>query len=245
MILIIVSAVVAVAIIAVVVLAATGRFSPEKDDPTTIVTGLGEQITPPHANADDTGILSPIGTNTSAPTLVVYEDYQCPICQTYESYFGKTFKSLAADGRIQVEYRTRTFLDQNLAKLNESKGVAESSKRAAIAAACADEVGRFQEYHDTVYEHAPSQEGDGYTMEQLRSDFASEAGISGGDLTTFQGCVDQNQTLTFVEGVEQAGKDAEVNQTPTFKVNGKEVSFKDADPNDAESVMQVISDAAA
>ncbi|WP_316667398.1 thioredoxin domain-containing protein [uncultured Propionibacterium sp.] len=244
-ILIAVAAAVGIAIIVVAVLGATGRLGTGKNEPTTVVTTLGEQITPPHANADGTGIVSQLGTNASAPTLVVYEDYQCPICKTYEQYFGPTFESLATSGQIQLEYRTRTFLDQNLQQLNESNGTPESSKRAAMAAACADQVGKFQEYHDAAYANAPAQEGNGYTMQQLREDFADTAGITGENLTTFQSCVDQNQTKTFVENVEQAGKDAGVNSTPTFTVNGEQVSFTDADPNSEQSVMDVINAAVA
>lgn len=243
-ILVVVSSVVALAIIVVVVLAATGRLGSGKDEPTAVVTGLGEQITPPHANADGTGIVSPIGTNDSAPTLVVYEDYQCPICQTYESHYGKTFDSLASSGRLRIEYRTRTFLDRNLKSLNDSKGVPESSKRAAMAAACADQVGKFQEYHDAAYAKAPEEEGDGYSVQKLRDEIAADAGITGDDLTTFQGCVDQNQTRTFVENVEQAGVDAQVNSTPTFMVNGKQVSFQNVDPTDEQAVLDVITSAA-
>lgn len=240
--LIVVCAVAIIAVIVVVALGATGRLGPGKDEPTA--TALGEQITPPHANADGSGILSPLNSNDSAPVLVIYEDYQCPICQTYEEQLGPVFSSLAASGQIRIEYRTRTFLDQNLERLNAAKGTAESSKRAAMAAVCADQVGKFQEYHDAAYAAAPAQEGDGYTEQQLRTEIAEAAGITGDDLTTFQSCVDQNQAQTFVENVERAGMDAGVTATPTFQVNGNPVSFQNVDITSEESVLEAIKAAA-
>lgn len=240
--LIIVCAVAIIAVIVVVALGATGRLSPGKDEPTA--TNLGEQITPPHANDDGSGILSPLNTSDSAPTLVVYEDYQCPICQTYEQQLGPVFRSLAASGKIRIEYRTRIFLDRNLEQVNAANGTPESSKRAAMAAVCADEVGRFQEYHDAAYAAAPAQEGDGYPVQQLREEIAEAAGITGDDLTRFQSCVDQNQAQSFVENVEQAGMDAGVTATPTFQVNGNPVSFQGVDIKSEESVLEAIRAAA-
>ena len=228
-------ALVVVVVIAVVIANAIGSKAP-----------AAEQLTPPNATEGHGIAIKSKNTQPAGdvPNVVVYEDYQCPICQTYESHYGKTFDSLASGGRLRIEYRTRTFLDRNLKSLNDSKGVPESSKRAAIAAACADQVGRFQEYHDAAYAKAPEEEGDGYSVQKLRDEIAADAGITGDDLTTFQGCVDQNRTQTFVESVEQAGVDAQVNSTPTFMVNGKQVSFQNVDPTDEQAVLDVITSAA-
>ncbi|MFT8395664.1 DsbA family protein [Propionibacterium sp.] len=229
---IIVAAIVAVAIIVVVALGTTGVIGGKKSSPASNVTGA--QIVPPNATADNTGIMSTLGTNKQAPILVSIEDFQCPACKSYETVYHPVFESLAKEGKIQLEYRMRYFLDNNFHN--------DSSVRAARAAGCADVVGHFQQYHDTVYANQPSTEGTGYTTDQLRNTFAQQAGITGSDLTTFQTCFDENQTANFSTDVENAASKAGYNSTPTFVVNGKTIQFTQQNPTE-DYVMSVINSA--
>ncbi len=188
----------------------------------TTPTATGTQITPPNAVGDVGITVHPAGAATpaaSAPTLMEYQDYQCPIFKEYYTTFGPAFNQLVSQGKIKLEYRTMTFLDTNLKN--------DASTRAAVAAACADTVGKFEKYHDVVYANQPTTEGAGYTDQQLRVTFAQDAGITGADLTKFQQCYDTKATLQFVQAVNTAAEQAGVTGTPTFKVsgNGKTVTL--------------------
>lgn len=166
-------------------------------------------ITPPNAvtGSLSSGGTGPVGiavkgnssasTSSSVPTLYEYQDYQCPVCKVYATAYGPVFNKLASEGKINLQYRTLTFLDQNERN--------DSSTRSAIAAACADTVGAFEKYHDVVYANQPAQEGQGYTDQQLRADFASQAGITGANLTTFQKCYDDRATSQFVTDTNNNG----------------------------------------
>lgn len=132
-----------------------------------------------------------------APTLYEYQDYQCPVCKQYETAYGPTLEKLVDEGKINLQYRTLTFLDQNERN--------DASTRSAIAAACADTVGAYRKYHDVVYTNQPEQEGQGYTDQQLKSDFAQQAGITGDNLTKFQQCYDNRATSQFVTDVNNNG----------------------------------------
>ncbi len=201
----------------------------------------GAQITPPNAVGDVGITVHPAGAKTpaaSAPTLMEYQDYQCPICKEYYTMFGPAFNQLVSQGKIKLEYRTMTFLDTNLKN--------DASTRAAVAAACADTVGEFEKYHDVVYANQPTTEGAGFTDQQLRVTFAKDAGITGADLTKFQQCYDNKATLKFVQAVNTAAEQSGVTGTPTFKVsgNGKTVTLNlAATQPTADAVMAAITTA--
>lgn len=185
------------------------------------------QVTPPNADTQ-TGIYTVNSTTAkkNVPTLTLYEDYQCPICKETEDTYGAILKQLAASGDITLQYRTLTFLDD--------KYPTQSSYRAAMAAASAAMVGKLEAYHDVIYKNQPTQEGAGYTDDQLRNTFAKDAGITGTDLTKFQKYYDTKATSAFVQnaaskGLEDGSKLAADDRadfpdgfgTPFLTVNGK------------------------
>src|SRR6266404_2316476 len=76
--------------------------------------------------------------NPNAPvTIVEFADFQCPFCQKADA----TLKALLAkyDGRVKL-----AFLDFPLTEIHGQAG------RAAEAARCAGEQGKFWEYHDNL-----------------------------------------------------------------------------------------------
>lgn len=180
---------------------------------------------PPHANGDKSGIVvNPGKAQQGAPLLVVYQDYQCPICKEYEVAFGTKINEAAAAGTIQLEYRTMTFLDTNLQN--------DASLRAAVAAACADNAGVYEAYHDAIYNNQPSKEGVGYSDTLLRDTIPAQLGLTGDKLAGFQKCYDTQATLQFVNGVNDAAGRAGITGTPTYMYNGKDITsqLKTSDP---------------
>ena len=49
-----------------------------------------------------------------APTLDVFEDFQCPACKLFEDQMGATVASLAREGKVKAVYHIKTFLDDTL-----------------------------------------------------------------------------------------------------------------------------------
>ncbi len=182
-------------------------------------TGVSSaQVTPPNTDPA-TGVytVNPTTAKKGVPTLLIFEDYQCPNCKNAEATYGPAIKQLAKSGDIKLQYWTLTFLDDNLKN--------DSSYRAAMAAASAAMVGKLESYHDVIYAHQP-EEGVGYTDDQLRNTFAQEAGITGADLTKFQKYYDSKATSAFVKnaaakGIAEGSKLDSQFGTPFFTVNGK------------------------
>ncbi len=178
-------------------------------------------ITPPDATADGKAVvISPGVAQQGAPVVELFFDYQCPVCKQFEGYYGDALTSLAASGDIELHYRTMNFLDTNLGN--------DASMRAAIAATCADTVGKYSEFHNEIYVEQPENEGDGYDDTVLRDSIPATVGITGADLTTFQACYDNQATKAFVTTMGDLGvQDMQsVNSrvaTPTVFVNGKDL----------------------
>ena len=184
---------------------------------TSRVEVTAEQQTPPNATANHGILYNGVEPSDDVPHLVVWEDFQCPWCKVYEDTFGPTFHQLAADGKITIELRTATFLDGTSG---------DDSHRAALAAAAADAVGKFAEYHDVVYANQP-EEGVGFTDEQLRVDFAEQAGITGDDLTKFQDLFDSRAFETWVTEAAERFTTDQIGSTPTYLVAGTKLEFTD------------------
>lgn len=179
-----------------------------------------DQVTPPHALADNQGILPYPGTaKAGVPVVELFFDYQCPICNQFETIYGASLEQLASSGQIDLHYRPMIFLDVNLQN--------DSSVRAAIGSACADTVGKYRDYHDQIFANQPANEGDGYTDTVLRDTIPTKLGLTGDTLTSFQKCYDGKLTQNWVQAQDDAGAKAGVTGTPTFKVNGKDVALKE------------------
>jgi len=165
-------------------------------------------VTPKHAlGPNDTEIEG----DPSAPVLVEeYGDFQCPSCRAFFDSSDATIKQLVAAKKIRFAFGNFAFLGPE-------------SIRAASAALCAADVGKYWEYHDLLYANQASENSGFLTTDQLIA-FGKEAGITGADLTTFESCVRSARYEGFVrKQTEKTSKDRNVTQTPTVFVNGRQL----------------------
>jgi hypothetical protein len=155
------------------------------------------QVTPPHASfvgSQPTGIFVPAtGASqpaTGVPRVIVFFDFQDVTSAEVEAMLSDALNALSARNEIVLEYRAMTF--------NDRGRVDGASQRAAVAAACADTQDALAAYHHQVF---AGQSGSGFTDEQLRSQFAKDAGLRGTALDEMQRCYDLRLTEDFVEQV--------------------------------------------
>lgn len=151
-----------------------------------------------------------------APTLDVYEDFQCPACAQLERIMGSTITDLAEQGKIKLVYHLKTIIDGNLGTTH--------SLAMGNAAMCAADAGKFQAFHDDVYANMPAQEGQGWTDAQTKG-FAEQAGITGTALDTWTTCVAEKKYTAYVESTEEASNRAGITGTPTVLLAGAKVDF--------------------
>ena len=155
----------------------------------------------------------------AAATVDVYEDFQCPNCLHFEEAVGAQVDKDVRANKAQVRFHIMAFLDRS------SNGHRYSS-RAANAALCASDINvdTFVKYHNYLYrpDIQPKEGTNGRTDAQLES-YASKVGIKGAALTTFDGCVTNENHKWLVQALtDQASKNG-VTGTPTIKVNGKSI----------------------
>lgn len=156
-----------------------------------------------------------------APTLVVYEDFQCPVCARVHEMVGKTVNELAASGKVRLVFHPMVFLDDKLGN--------DSSKTVTNAAACAADAGAYLGYHDAALRNQPS-EGTPYSSAQIEQ-FAKDAGLTGDALLTWSTCEAAKTYRDYVLASEKTALAGGVNGTPTFTLNGQELSLDTINPD--------------
>jgi protein-disulfide isomerase len=202
----VVAALVIIAVVVAIVLAKPDSSGPAgAAEPAGVVGGTGGGI-----------LVNATAAKPKAPTLDLYEDFQCPSCARLEELVGAQVTAMAKAGDIKLVVHTLSFLDDNLKN--------DSSARSANAAACASDAGKYLPYHATVFAAQPQKEGEGYTDAQL-TEFAKTSGIAPGPaLTKWQQCTNSGQHDQYVTEVQEASDKAGITGTPTVKLNGKDIT---------------------
>jgi len=159
--------------------------------------GVRILLEPPRAKVQLAG---PSRGSSSAPvTIIEFSDFECPYCSRASSTIQQVEQKYGDKVR-------RVFLDYPLA-------IHRSAPRAAEAAHCADEQGKFWELHDGLFSKKPGPVADA----DIRK-YATEAGL---DMQKFSACLDSGKYgQTWKEG-QAEGARLGVASTPTFFVNGR------------------------
>lgn len=149
-------------------------------------------------SADD----DPMKGNANAPvTIIQFSEFQCPFCGRFAK---DTLPSIQKDyidtGKVKFVYRD--FI------------VHSTSRIAQIASECADEQGKYWEYHDKLFENQGALDSD-----SLKS-YASELGLNAAQ---FNSCLDSEKYGSEVDKDTNDGRTAGVSGTPSFFINGKKV----------------------
>lgn len=134
--------------------------------------------------------------------IVEFADFQCPFCRGVES----TLHQLLAKypGRVSLAYRDFP--------LSEIHPLAE---QAAEASRCAEDQGKFWPYHDLLMSNPPRLDP---------PSLLADAGSLGLDQKQFSACLSSGKYKTAVGLDRDAGVSLGVEGTPTFFINGTEVS---------------------
>ncbi len=199
-----------VAIIAVVM--GTGRFG-----------SSGTLVQPPgvvNVSSSRSAGVYQVGRSDAPATVDLYEDFQCPACETFETQTGPTLGRLVDSGKIKVRYHVLSFIDDNVG--------GSYSARSANAAACvqANAPERFRAFHDALYRNQPKEGSN--PPDSVLLDAARGVGVTGAAFTT---CVKDRTYKTYVSRVQDEASKAGVNQTPTILLNGREMQGAERTPD--------------
>jgi protein-disulfide isomerase len=143
---------------------------------------------------------APVRGAADAPvTIVEFSDFECPFCKQT----NPTLKQLLEryPGKVRLAYR-----DFPLDSIHPQ------ARRAAEAARCAQDQGKFWEYHDVLFTQSPQ-----LALEDLRR-YAGQVGL---DVTKFDGCLAAGVHKAAVQRDLDEGNRLGVTGTPAFFINGR------------------------
>ncbi len=147
----------------------------------------------------------------NVPTLHIYEDFQCPICQRFEQSVGGTIKKLASDGKVKVVYHPVAIIDKR-------------SVRAGSAALAAAEHDKFMVYHDKLFEKQPPEvPKQGFTTEQLIN-YGEKVGLTSDSFA--KAVKQQKYKQAILTNTKEASQRKGFKGTPTIYLNGKQLPLR-------------------
>jgi len=141
-----------------------------------------------------------------APVVVVeYADFQCPYCEQFVAGAGRQLKENYVDqGQVRFVFRHLAF-------------IGDESTWAAEAAECANEQGRFWDYHDKLFEEQSGENQGAFSRDNLKR-FAVELGL---DTEQFDECLDAGEYRSKVQQEVSEAQRRRINSTPSILVNGQ------------------------
>lgn len=149
-----------------------------------------------------------LGQSNAPVTVIEFSDFQCPFCRRFvEETLQEIKRNYVDTGKIRWVYR-----DYPLSQIHPY------AEKAAEAADCAGEQGRFWEYHDLLFKNQAVWSAGGATVEFRK--YASSLGLEEG---RFNSCLDSGKYADEVSKDLADGLKAGVEGTPTFFVNGVKV----------------------
>lgn len=156
----------------------------------------------------EVGSLPVSGEENAKVTIVEFSDFQCPYCKRF---FDETLAQIKKDyvdtGKAKLYYRHLPL------------AIHPFAQDAAEASECANDQGKFWEYHDTLFESF-----DEWTIVatgDLPQTLTNYAGNLGLNTEEFNACLTSNKHEQKVKDDMTAGQTAGATGTPTFFINGK------------------------
>ncbi len=137
------------------------------------------------------------GVTGAAITVIECGYFKCTYSRILQNVAFKALKEKYSD-RIKWVFR------------DMPTGQHEFSNEAAEAAQCANEQGKFWEYHSLIFERGAGDQS------SLRA-YARELAL---DIKSFDECIKSNRYVKEINNDYRAGKKGGVKITPTFFVNG-------------------------
>ena len=95
----------------------------------------------------------------------------------------------------------------------------QESLWAGAASECANEQGKFWEYHDYLFDHGQGENSGAFSKDNLKR-YAAELKL---DAAKFNQCVDSGRMEKIVQQDLDFARQLGISSTPTFAINGKPV----------------------
>jgi protein-disulfide isomerase len=140
-----------------------------------------------------------LGPSDAKVTVIEFSDFQCPFCKRWRDDTLDALRKQYGD-QIRIVYR-----DFPLTSLHPE------AQKAAEAAGCANEQGKFWEFHDLLFANQATLGVDAYKQHAVTLGLNAEQ---------FNACLDGDKYASEVAADVKDGNSYGVSGTPTFFING-------------------------
>lgn len=156
-----------------------------------------------------TSNLSPVLGSDNAPiTVIEFGDYQCFYCNNFfHNTESDIVKNYVDTGKVKMYFKDFTIIGQD-------------SVTAANAAHCAQEQGKFWEYHDILYTNW-SGENTGWAAATNLIQFSKQLGLNQDE---FNQCVSQSKYIPIIRNSVSDANNLGLTGTPDFFIIGPDNS---------------------
>ncbi|MFA5926435.1 MAG: thioredoxin domain-containing protein [Parcubacteria group bacterium] len=156
----------------------------------------GKYLETPSVSKDD----PQVGPEDAKVKVVLFSDFQCPYCKTFEDTFNKAI----------AEYKDKVLFAYKYYPLDIHK----QAMNAAVAGECANEQGKFWQMADKLY----SSQTDWQNTEGTAR-FKAYAASLGVNAAQFNQCVDEDKPKDKIAADQEEAAGFGISGTPAFFVN--------------------------
>ena len=139
------------------------------------------------------------GPANSPVTIVEFSDFECPFCKRAHPTLMQLLEKYA--GKVRLVYHDFPL-----------ESIHPQARRAAEAARCANDQGKFWDYYDTLFTESPK-----LAPDDLKH-YAAQVGI---DVKKFDDCLSGGMHKTALQKDIDEGTRLGVSGTPAFFINGR------------------------
>ena len=201
---------------------------------TMLEKGTATAGTQPAAGAAATPAPKPVTVSKNDPsqgksdakvTVVEFADFQCPYCSAYSGLDAQTVKAMQGQNPSWQPVEPNLFKDYvNSGKVRfiwkDYPFLGQESIWAGEAARCAQDQGKFWQFHDYLYSHQGQENSGAFSKDNLKK-FAASLNLNTAD---FNKCLDSDKYLKQMQDAQTYGQSVGVDGTPATFVNGQLVS---------------------
>ena len=188
----------------------------EMHDKTKYFERIASQTASPLVNLENGS--PPLGSESAPVTIVEFGDYQCEACY---HWFHNT-RSTLIDNYIETGKAKLVFVDLPF--------LGRDSPKAAHASYCADDQGKYWEYHTILYTFQDGPPDSGWADRDRLNSFAFSLDMN---MDEFNECMDSSKYKQRVKANYNDAVKNDANSTPTFIIisqDGKKEKFAGAQP---------------
>ena len=149
-----------------------------------------------------------LGSPTAPVEVIEFADFECPGCGQFATLTEPDVRTKYVNtGKVRMRY------------MDFPLQMHPNTWDASLAAACANDQGKFWAMHDVIFQNQDRWNGEATRRPRsVLADFAKGIGL---DMDKYDACMKADTHRAQVQAHLQEGERHQVNQTPTFLIGGK------------------------